>query len=79
MKGGTAINLIAFKNLARLSVDLDLDFARLLSKEETLDAREVKVDVPDLSDLSDTICQSDGSATWQERMLIRRKRGWETT
>lgn len=43
LKGGTAINLIAFKNLARLSVDLDLDFARLLSKEETLDARE-KID-----------------------------------
>lgn len=35
VKGGTAINLIAFDKLPRLSVDLDLDFALNLSKEET--------------------------------------------
>ena len=36
LKGGTAINLIAFNSkLPRLSVDLDLDFAFNLSKEET--------------------------------------------
>lgn len=35
LKGGTAINLIAFEKLPRLSVDLDLDFAFNLSKEET--------------------------------------------
>lgn len=35
LKGGTAINLIAFENLPRLSVDLDLDFAYNLTKEET--------------------------------------------
>lgn len=35
LKGGTAINLIAFDRLPRLSVDLDLDFAHNLSKEET--------------------------------------------
>ena len=40
LKGGTAINLIAFENLPRLSVDLDLDFAYNLSKEETNLERE---------------------------------------
>lgn len=35
LKDGTAINLIAFENLPRLSVDLDLDFAYNLTKEET--------------------------------------------
>lgn len=35
LKGGTAINLIAFNKLPRLSVDLDLDFAYNLPKEET--------------------------------------------
>lgn len=40
LKGGTAINLIAFKKLPRLSVDLDLDFAHNLSKEETNLERE---------------------------------------
>ncbi|MDR1699955.1 MAG: nucleotidyl transferase AbiEii/AbiGii toxin family protein [Lachnoclostridium sp.] len=34
LKGGTAINLTVF-NLPRLSVDIDLDFAENLSKEET--------------------------------------------
>lgn len=41
LKGGTAINLIAFDKLPRLSVDLDLDFAKNLSKEETMAEREV--------------------------------------
>lgn len=41
LKGGTAINLVAFENrLPRLSVDLDLDFAINLSKEEMLAERE---------------------------------------
>ena len=40
LKGGTAINLIAFDRLPRLSVDLDLDFADNLSKEETDIQRE---------------------------------------
>lgn len=41
LKGGTAINLIAFgSGLPRLSVDLDLDFANNLSKEETDCERE---------------------------------------
>ena len=40
LKGGTAINLIAFDRLPRLSVDLDLDFAHNLSKEETDIQRE---------------------------------------
>lgn len=40
LKGGTAINLIAFDRLPRLSVDLDLDFAYNLSKEETDIQRE---------------------------------------
>lgn len=40
LKGGTAINLIAFDRLPRLSVDLDLDFAHNQSKEETNIQRE---------------------------------------
>ena len=38
LKGGTAINLAIF-NLPRLSVDVDLDFARNLSREGTLEMR----------------------------------------
>lgn len=42
LKGGTAINLLFF-DLPRLSVDIDLDFCRLLSREEMLSARaEIK-------------------------------------
>lgn len=40
LKGGTAINLIAFKKFPRLSVDLDLDFAENLSKDEIKKERE---------------------------------------
>lgn len=40
LKGGTAINLVAFDELPRLSVDLDLNFASNLSKEEMLVQRE---------------------------------------
>lgn len=40
LKGGTAINLVAFQNLPRLSVDLDLDFAINVSKEDTLNYRQ---------------------------------------
>lgn len=40
IEGGAAINLIAFDKLPRLSVDLDLDFAYNLSKEETDIQRE---------------------------------------
>lgn len=39
LKGGTAINLTVF-NLPRLSVDIDLDFAENLSKEETAIRRD---------------------------------------
>jgi predicted nucleotidyltransferase component of viral defense system len=38
LKGGTAINLTVF-NLPRLSVDIDLDFAENLSREETREQR----------------------------------------
>ena len=40
LKGGTAINLIAFDKLPRLSVDLDLDFAYNLPKEEVANERD---------------------------------------
>ncbi len=40
LKGGTAINLLAFRELKRLSVDLDLDFSQNLSREEMLTERE---------------------------------------
>lgn len=40
LKGGTAINLVAFDELPRLSVDLDLNFAINLSKEEMIEQRE---------------------------------------
>ncbi len=39
LKGGTAINLAIF-NLPRLSVDIDLDFSKNLSKEEMTEQRE---------------------------------------
>jgi len=39
LKGGTAINLTVF-NLPRLSVDIDLDFAENLSREETRAMRD---------------------------------------
>jgi predicted nucleotidyltransferase component of viral defense system len=39
LKGGTAINLTMF-NLPRLSVDIDLDFAENLTKDETAAKRE---------------------------------------
>lgn len=39
LKGGTAINLTVF-NLPRLSVDIDLDFAKNLSRDEMMLARE---------------------------------------
>jgi predicted nucleotidyltransferase component of viral defense system len=39
LKGGTAINLTVF-NLPRLSVDIDLDFAENLTREETAEKRE---------------------------------------
>jgi predicted nucleotidyltransferase component of viral defense system len=39
LKGGTAINLTVF-NLPRLSVDIDMDFAENLSREETRVKRE---------------------------------------
>ena len=39
LKGGTAINLTVF-NLPRLSVDIDLDFAENLTKDETAAKRE---------------------------------------
>lgn len=38
LKGGTAINLCVL-NIPRLSVDIDLDFAQNLSKEETEEFR----------------------------------------
>jgi predicted nucleotidyltransferase component of viral defense system len=38
LKGGTAINLTVF-NLPRLSVDIDMDFAENLSREETITKR----------------------------------------
>lgn len=40
LKGGTGINLVAFEKLPRLSVDLDLDFAANISKEEMIKERE---------------------------------------
>jgi len=35
LKGGTAINLTIF-DLPRLSVDIDLDFSQMLSRQEML-------------------------------------------
>ena len=40
LKGGTAINLTIF-NLPRLSVDIDLDYLRLDSREDMLTSREM--------------------------------------
>ena len=40
LKGGTAINLTIF-DLPRLSVDIDLDYTKNLSRDEMLDQREV--------------------------------------
>lgn len=40
LKGGTAINLM-YTNLARLSVDIDLDYIGSLEKEETLEDKEL--------------------------------------
>lgn len=54
LKGGTAINLIAFDELPRLSVDLDLDFAENLSKERMQEERE-KINRP-----LDKYCQENG-------------------
>ena len=39
LKGGTAINLTVF-NLPRLSVDIDLDFAQNLSRDDMMNTRE---------------------------------------
>lgn len=39
LKGGTAINLMVF-NLPRLSVDIDLDFAQNLSRDDMMSTRE---------------------------------------
>lgn len=39
LKGGTAINLTVF-NLPRLSIDIDLDFAENLTREETRERRD---------------------------------------
>lgn len=43
LKGGTAINL-AFTNLKRLSVDIDLDYVGSLDKDETLKDRKILED-----------------------------------
>ena len=40
LKGGTAINLTIL-DLPRLSVDIDLDFSKNISREEMLEARKV--------------------------------------
>ena len=40
LKGGTGINLLAFEQFPRLSVDLDFDLATNLSKDEMLTVRE---------------------------------------
>ena len=40
LKGGTAINLTLF-NLLRLSVDIDLDFARVSNREGILSMRTI--------------------------------------
>ena len=41
LKGGTAINLVAFEHIPRLSVDLDFNFAFNISKEEMLVERKL--------------------------------------
>lgn len=43
LKGGTAINLTIF-DLPRLSVDIDLDFAQNISRDEMLEKREIITD-----------------------------------
>lgn len=54
LKGGTAINLIAFDKLPRLSVDLDLDFAENISKDKMLEEREK------ISQALDEYCRETG-------------------
>lgn len=54
LKGGTAINLVAFDELPRLSVDLDLNFAINLSKEEMIEQRE------DINHALDSYCLENG-------------------
>ena len=49
LKGGTAINLM-YTNLARLSVDIDLDYIGSLEKEQTLKDKELILD-PVLSNM----------------------------
>lgn len=46
LKGGTAINL-AFTNLMRLSVDIDLDYVGVLDKEQTIKDRAEIVNIID--------------------------------
>lgn len=46
LKGGTAINLI-YTNLARLSVDIDLDYIGSLDKEKASQDRDIIMDVLD--------------------------------
>ena len=40
LKGGTAINIIHYRNIPRLSVDLDFDLARNTPKEEVLAVKD---------------------------------------
>ena len=41
LKGGTAINLVTFNNIPRLSVDLDFNFAYNISKDEMIVQRKI--------------------------------------
>ena len=50
LKGGTAINIIHYSEIPRLSVDLDFDLARNTSKEEMLVVKdEVSTRIRDLA------------------------------
>ena len=50
LKGGTAINLIMF-DLPRLSVDIDMDYAKDVSREAMLQEREQITEIMDYEDL----------------------------
>lgn len=58
LKGGTAINLL-YSDLPRLSVDIDLDFALNLDKDEMLKTRElIKQELERYFTMKDMRCQN---------------------
>ena len=54
LKGGTAINLLSYDNLPRLSVDLDFNFAYNTTKEQMIEIRKT------INDALDSYCTDAG-------------------